>query len=64
MTIITANSQNGMNLLPTGTISFTEDLKQVRIQSVTLSDEGVYTCTASNSAGNATQKIKLYIGGR
>lgn len=36
---------------------------QLKIHSSKLHDEGLYTCVAMNTAGNATQKQQLYVGG-
>uniref|UniRef100_F1KPK8 Hemicentin-2 n=1 Tax=Ascaris suum TaxID=6253 RepID=F1KPK8_ASCSU len=35
---------------------------QLKIHSSKLHDEGLYTCVAMNTAGNATQKQQLYVG--
>lgn len=37
--------------------------KQLKILQTLLKDEGTYTCTARNSAGNATLTTKLFVGG-
>ncbi|CAI4229366.1 unnamed protein product [Auanema sp. JU1783] len=55
--------KNGMAVLPSTTIDFSEDRMELVLKSVRLSDEGVYICTAINSAGNATHKTILYVGG-
>ncbi|KHJ98434.1 immunoglobulin I-set domain protein, partial [Oesophagostomum dentatum] len=54
---------NDLPLLPTANIEFSEDKSRVNIHSTRLSDEGSYTCVAVNSAGKATQKTQLYVGG-
>lgn len=40
------------------------DGRQLKIESTMLNDEGTYTCTAQNPAGNATQTTKLFVGGK
>ncbi|KAH7700494.1 CBN-HIM-4 protein, partial [Aphelenchoides avenae] len=35
---------------------------QLTIRNTSLTDEGAYTCTAMNQAGNATQKTQLFVG--
>ncbi|EPB79674.1 immunoglobulin I-set domain protein [Ancylostoma ceylanicum] len=55
--------KNDAPLLPSGNIEFNEDKNVVNILQTRLSDEGEYSCVAANSAGKATQKTQVYVGG-
>lgn len=55
-------SKNGVPLLPSNNLIFSEDYKLIKILSTRLSDQGEYSCTAANKAGNATQKTNLNVG--
>ncbi|RCN41236.1 hypothetical protein ANCCAN_12803 [Ancylostoma caninum] len=55
--------KNDVPLLPSGNIEFNEDKTTVNILQTRLSDEGEYSCVAANSAGKATQKTQVYVGG-
>ncbi|EJW70996.1 hypothetical protein WUBG_18097, partial [Wuchereria bancrofti] len=44
-------------------IELSPDQTQLKIHHSKLNDEGMYSCVAVNPAGNATQKLQLYIGG-
>uniref|UniRef100_A0A1I7X454 Hemicentin-1 n=1 Tax=Heterorhabditis bacteriophora TaxID=37862 RepID=A0A1I7X454_HETBA len=55
--------KNGVLLLPSTNIEFSEDNSVVNIISTRLSDEGEYSCIAMNPAGNATLNTQLYVGG-
>lgn len=39
------------------------DRTQLKMHHSKLHDEGFYSCIAVNPAGNATQKLQLYVGG-
>ncbi|KAK6759923.1 hypothetical protein RB195_021467 [Necator americanus] len=56
--------KNDVPLLPSTNVEFNEDKTIVNILSTRLSDEGEYTCVAVNSAGKATQKTQVYVGGK
>ncbi|VDO35905.1 unnamed protein product, partial [Brugia timori] len=43
-------------------IELSPDQTQLKIHHAKLNDEGMYSCVAVNPAGNATQKLQLYIG--
>ncbi|VDM20028.1 unnamed protein product [Wuchereria bancrofti] len=43
-------------------IELSPDQTQLKIHHSKLNDEGMYSCVAVNPAGNATQKLQLYIG--
>ncbi|UMM39454.1 hypothetical protein L5515_016510 [Caenorhabditis briggsae] len=55
-------TKNGAPLLPSNTIEFQEKKTFVVITSTRLSDQGEYSCTVANKAGNATQVTSLNVG--
>uniref|UniRef100_A0A0N5AL87 Peroxidasin homolog n=1 Tax=Syphacia muris TaxID=451379 RepID=A0A0N5AL87_9BILA len=55
-------TKNGSPLMLSKNMSISDNGNTIRFSSVRLGDEGVYSCTASNLLGNATQDIKLFIG--
>uniref|UniRef100_A0A1I7U001 Immunoglobulin I-set domain protein n=1 Tax=Caenorhabditis tropicalis TaxID=1561998 RepID=A0A1I7U001_9PELO len=55
-------TKNGVPLLPTNFIKFSDENKHVTIKSTRLTDQGNYSCTAANKAGNATQQTQLTVG--
>ncbi|CAJ0933472.1 unnamed protein product, partial [Mesorhabditis belari] len=55
--------KNGVTVATTSNVGFNDDKTTLSFQGVKLNDEGEYTCVATNSAGNVTQQIQLYVGG-
>ena len=44
-------------------VTNTNESSQLEIDSLALSDAGVYTCTVSNVAGMDTRRVTLEVGG-
>ncbi|KAE9546275.1 hypothetical protein FO519_010513, partial [Halicephalobus sp. NKZ332] len=56
--------KNGVPISGDPQIDINNRKKTLKISKTLLKDEGTYTCTATNSAGNATLTTKLYVGGK
>ncbi|EFO97329.1 hypothetical protein CRE_16676 [Caenorhabditis remanei] len=55
-------TKNGVTLLPSNNIEFQEKKALIVIPSTRLTDQGEYSCTVANKAGNATQVTHLNVG--
>ena len=55
--------KNGSPIGEDAQVEINKEKKHLKIPKTLLKDEGTYTCTAKNSAGNATLTTKLYVGG-
>jgi len=56
--------QDGNALHSSSNLEFNDDKTVLNIKETKLTDEGNYSCVAYNSAGNATQLFRLYVGCR